>query len=273
MNLITVLGASGFIGSHLVARLQELNVPSFAPDRDEDLAGRSLGHLIYCIGLTADFRHRPFETIDAHVCTLLKAIKEYKFDSLLYLSSARLYREQEEIAQEDEPIQVKPLQDDHLYNISKLMGESLSLNCERPARIVRLSAVYGNDFASENFLTTIIQDALLKKKVVLQTALDSERDYISVSDVVDLLIKIATGGRERIYNVASGTSLSHLELTKKLSEFTGCQVEVMAGAPKISYPPINIDRIKKEFGFRPASVLADMDRLVEWYEGYIGVRQ
>jgi len=28
------------------------------------------GHVIYCIGLTADFRQKPFETIEAHVSKL-----------------------------------------------------------------------------------------------------------------------------------------------------------------------------------------------------------
>src|SRR5712691_7197034 len=143
MRVITVLGASGFIGSHLVARLQELNLQCFAPERDQELGGKSLGHIVYCIGLTADFRQKPFETVDAHVSTLLKIVRQCEFDSLLYLSSARLYRGQETIAGEDDPVRVNPLQNDDIYNISKLMGESLSLDCGRPARVARLSAVYG----------------------------------------------------------------------------------------------------------------------------------
>lgn len=266
MSVITVLGASGFIGSHLVARLQELNAPCFAPDRDEDLAGKSLGHLIYCIGLTADFRHRSFETIDAHICALLKTIKECQFDSLLYVSSARLYCGRETIANEDDPVQVNPLHPGHLYNLSKAMGESLSLNCGKPAHVVRLSAVYGADFASENFLSAIIRDAILKKRVVLETSPDSERDYVSIADVVDLLVRISTGGRQRIYNVASGINVSHRELTRTVSEFTGCYVEIIDRAPKMSSPIINIDRIKKEFGFQPSRFLDDLGKLIDLFK-------
>ena len=272
MSVITVLGASGFIGAHLVARLQQLNVPYLAPDREEELAGKSLGHLIYCIGLTADFRHRSFETIDAHVCTLLKAIKESEFDSLLYLSSVRLYHGQEKSANEDDPVRVNPLHPDHLYNLSKAMGESLSLNCRKPAHVVRLSAVYGPDFASENFLSAIIRDAILKKKVVLETSLDSERDYVSVGDVVDLLIKISTGGRQRIYNVASGINVSHREVTRVVSEFTGCNVEIVDSAPKIASPIINIERIKEEFGFQPSRFLDDVGKLVDLFKAHYARR-
>src|SRR5260370_39943856 len=125
MKRITILGGSGFSGSRLVTRMKELRIDCFCPARGEEIADRNLGTVIYCIGLTADFRTRPFETVEAHVSKLREVLKGCEFDSLLYLSSARLYLRQEGIAREDDPVQVNPLQDDHLYNISKLMGESL----------------------------------------------------------------------------------------------------------------------------------------------------
>ena len=51
-----------------------------------------LGHAVYCIGLTADFRRRPQATMDAHVGVLGEVLRHGRFDSFLYLSSARLYR-------------------------------------------------------------------------------------------------------------------------------------------------------------------------------------
>ena len=265
MSTFTVLGASGFIGRHLVEHLAQRGLAGFSPERSAELHQRHLGSVIYCIGLTADFRSRPLETVEAHVTKLSELLKGCDFDSLLYLSSARVYRGHEGEAREDDPVQVNPLQDDHIYNISKLMGESLSLNCGRPARVARLSAVYGSDYGSENFLSRIIREAITKKKILLETALDSQRDYISVNDVVETLIKIAVGGRERIYNVASGQSVSHLELTNAISEITGCQVEVKEHAPKLSFPPIDISRIRNEFGFQPARILDELKGLVDSY--------
>src|SRR5712692_3734139 len=157
--MFTVLGSKGFIGSHLVRELAELDLECYAPARDESLLKQNLGTIVYCVGLTADFRSRPFDTVAAHVCALNEVLKNCEFDSVLYLSSARVYGGQKSTAQEDDPLQLEPLQGDHLYNISKAMGESLTLNCGRPARVVRLSNVYGDDYASQNFLTTIIRDA------------------------------------------------------------------------------------------------------------------
>src|SRR5688572_20741048 len=122
-NPITVLGASGFIGGHLVTKLRESGCDVFTPEREADLSGKRLGHVVYCIGLTADFRSRPLDTVTAHVCRLVEVMRDCDFESLLYLSSTRLYKGDSKIAQEDDPFQVAPLDPDDLYNVSKLMGE------------------------------------------------------------------------------------------------------------------------------------------------------
>ena len=85
--------------------------------------GEELGHVIYAIGVTADFRWKPFETVDAHVSTLAQLLKNSQFDSWLYLSSTRVYGSAtiQQLAQETQPVTVYP-NADGLYDISKLMG-------------------------------------------------------------------------------------------------------------------------------------------------------
>lgn len=265
MSPITVLGASGFIGSALVKRLRETGVEHFAPDRNERLLNRQLGNIIYCIGLTADFRTRALETVEAHVVELLRVIRDYDFDSLLYLSSTRLYLSAAAPAREEDAVLVSSLDRDDLYSISKVMGESLSLACGKRTRVVRLSNVYGFDFSSENFLPSIIKDAILTKKVVLHTAPDSEKDYIGLDDAVDALIKIATSGCHNIYNVASGVNVSHQQLLDRIRELTDCEVTFDREAPKTSFPQISVERIRREFDWQPASVLEDMNILIDSY--------
>lgn len=263
--MITVLGASGFIGSHLVKRLEELGHPFHAPDRDETIPTRNAGHLIYCIGLTSDFRSRPFDTVQAHVCKLLEILQGWEFDSLLYLSSTRLYGTGMPEAKEENSFQFNSSNPSDLYNISKAMGESLSLACGKKTRVVRLSNVYGNDLTSQNFLPSVIKDALSKKSVKLQTSADSAKDYVNIRDVVDGLINIATKGEHTIYNLASGVNVSNQQLMDRISQLTGCEVEFEQGAPTVSFPPINVDRMRTEFDFRPSNLLADITTLIESY--------
>lgn len=262
--MITVLGASGFIGSQLTKRLDALDREYMALDKDAGIPRELPGHVVYCIGVTADFRSRPFDTVEAHVCRLIEALRYSRFDSLLYLSSARVYKGAESTS-EDAALRIAPLDANDLYNASKAMGESLVLSCGRPTRVVRLANVYGADFKSDNFLSSIIRDALVHKHVVLKTSADSAKDYISIDNVVDALIQIATGGQQRVYNIASGFNVSNGELADALRSATGCTVEFEPDAPSVTFPTINIDRLQAEFNFQRSRVLDDIPRLVDLY--------
>lgn len=262
----TVLGASGFIGSHLAAHLRQAGHECLTPGRDgPPVPPGDLGHVIYCIGLTADFRTRPFDTVRAHVCLLADVLERAAFDSLLYLSSTRIYGNAGE-AEEDRPLQVDPQNPSDLYNLTKITGESLCFACGRPnVRVARLSNVYGGDFGSDNFLSSVLRDALRQGRVVLQTALESAKDYVSIDDVVTLLAAIAQSGRQRLYNVASGINVSNGELLGRIRELTGCELEVSAQARTIAFPRISIERARREFDFSPSRVIDDLPRLVSIY--------
>ena len=269
-NSITILGASGFIGSQLVKKLRDSGTEFLAPERGAEISGKPLGHVIYCIGLTADFRSRPFDTVNAHVCELLRVLSDYDFESLVYLSSTRLYNPQLAVANEGDAIQVNPSDPSELYNISKLMGESLALSSGKKVRIARVANVYGGDFASDNFLSSIIRDAVTKGRVVLRTSSDSEKDYVSIDDVTGLLIKIARSGRQAIYNLASGVNVSNHALVEAISRMTKCEVEFLPNAPLIRFPSSSIDRVREEFGFSPRKVLDDLEELVNLYGTWAG---
>jgi nucleoside-diphosphate-sugar epimerase len=269
--MITLLGASGFIGQRLHKRLEELNLERYAPARGEDLSGKQLGDVIYCIGLTADFRSRPFDTVEAHVSKLLDVLRNSNFDSLLYLSSTRLYGADENSTNEESTLRVAPLNPGDLYNISKAMGESLALNSGHRTRVARLSNVYGADFTSDNFLSTIIRQAITSGKIVLQTSAASAKDYVSANDVIDGLIDIATRGRQQIYNLASGVNVSNGELAESLRRLTSCEVEFAPAAQTVCFPKIDIERMQSEFNFTPSLLLGDLPHLVELYKKNEGI--
>lgn len=257
--MITVLGASGFIGSHVVRRLQRDGTPVDSPARDEPLAGRDLGHVVYCIGLTADFRERPHDAAEAHVGALLDVIRHCTFDSLLYVSSTRVYHHSGDgIAREEDDLQVNPLRADDLYNLSKLLGESVVLGLPAgKGRVARLSNVYGAGQA-DTFLTMVLDEAQQHGTVALRSGLQCTRDFISVADVAGLLVQIAMHGKQRIYNVASGTGVS----TDELIAVIGCGVSVAPDAPTSSPPAIDIGRIRAEFGFVPARLVDELPSLL-----------
>lgn len=259
----TVLGASGFVGSALVHALRARGHAVFAPRRgDPAIFETPLGHVIYCIGMTADFRSKPFETVDAHIGVLSAVLSKARFDSLLYLSSTRVYGSAT-TGREDAPLQVDPNNPSDLYNLSKLAGEALCRSCGKAGvKVARLSNVVGADADSPNFLSSLIRDALAGR-IELQTDLASAKDYVLLDDVVALLPRIAVQGKHWLYNVASGTRLAHAQLVAALSIITGCKVAVAPGAPRTDFPEIDTGRIREEFGFVPASVIDHLSRLVD----------
>lgn len=260
--MFTVLGARGFIGSHLAASLAKAGEVVECPDRGAELGRDNLGHVMYCLGLTADFRERPFETVEAHVCVLRELLECGNFNSLLYLSSTRVYGSGDR-GDEEADLTVNPNADGDLYNLSKLMGESLCLAAAEGVRIVRLSNVFGFHPGNDNFLQSLILEALETGRVQLRTALDSEKDYISIEDVVQLLPKIATSGRHRLYNVAAGRNTKHAKILSVLSKVLDAECSVDPEAPVISYPLISIDRARREFAFSPTGLEEALPGLIE----------
>jgi nucleoside-diphosphate-sugar epimerase len=251
-----IVGASGFIGSALRRYLEAEGAVCFAPGRnDPALFEKSLGNVIYCAGLTADFRSRPHDTIEAHVSLIDRVLRTAQFDSLTYLSSTRVYIRSGE-AREDSHLTVDPLHSEDLFNLSKLAGEAICLHAgRRNVRVVRLSNVLGEDFQSDNFVFSLIRDAAATGRIRLFSTMDSEKDYIHIQDVVTLLAKIARSGRESIYNIAAGQNRTNREIVDSITSSLPAEVTVDSGARRIAFAPICVRRIKAEFDFRPRSIL------------------
>lgn len=262
----TVIGGKGFVGSAVVARLRTEGHDVFVPERcDPLLLQRHLGHVIYAAGVTADFRSRPFDTMRAHVGLLAELLEDASFESLLYLSSARIYRHAAK-THEESPIAVRSEDPEDYYDLTKLAGEALChASGRRKVRVARLSNVIGRDFRSANFVFDLIRSACRDGHIELRSALDSEKDYLMVDDVADLLPKIALQGQYRCYNVAAGINTSHARILGAIAETTGACSAVVPGAPRIVSPPIDIQRLQTEFGFAPRDVLSEIPILVNEY--------
>lgn len=246
----TVFGSTGFIGSRLVKELKKtfgsvVALGRSQADLDSAMRDKNLGHVFYCIGLTSDFRSKPIETVDAHVCLLKELLRYGNLESITYLSSTRVY-ESATNTSELSSISVDPTNPSHLYNLSKLMGESLCLNSGHNAKVVRLSNVYGSSMGQDNFLASVLIEAKAGK-VTFRTSPKSSKDYISVDDVVELLPKVATSPLKGTLNLASGVNVSNQEIANIL-EASGVQVSFLDDAPVWNFPEINITRLCEEVG-------------------------
>lgn len=263
----TVLGASGYIGSRLVSHLRTQGHTVWAVQRgDPQLYEQPLGHVVYCAGVTANFRSHPFDTVAAHVTLLAEVLQRAQFDSLLYLSSTRVYMGAAS-TDENTPLTVLPGNPSYLYNLSKLTGEALCHASRRAGvRIARLSNVVGPgmDARFGNLVADLVHQANLGH-VVLYSDPRSAKDYVHIDDVLDWLPWIAVYGQERVYNVASGQQISHAQWLQWLVAHTGCTTEVVMDAPVQYFLPIAVERLRNEYQyFNPRSV---------WDAGIFGLRR
>lgn len=265
MTSFTVLGSGGFIGSHLTVHLKAQGHDVKTPGHDtSELHGKNLGHVIYCIGLTGNFRQQPFETIEAHVGVLSRLLQNTFFNSFLYLSSTRVYGglDASRTASEDSLLTGKPSADT-LYDYSKLLGESLCLTIDRPAiRIVRLSNVYGIGQSRHTFLGSLTKDLKEKGAATILDNPASSKDYVSVQDVVPLLEKITLSGKQEIYNIASGMQ-TRCDLLADAIGALGYDIGFADTAPPVrAFPKIDIARIANEFDFSPRFIQDDLPFLL-----------
>lgn len=266
MTLHTVFGASGLIGSRLVKFLRQAGENVLALERQTAPNWEAdLGHVYYCIGLTADFRQRPHDTVRAHVGVLNDTLEKARCESFLYLSSTRVYQHTTD-TRETAALAVNPSCPGDLYNLSKLMGESVCLAMARPSvRIARLSNVIAPHPVAPNahtFFDAVLNSIEQEQRVVLKTHLNSAKDYIGLDDVVALLVRIATGGKERLYNVAQGENLRSALLLEAIRQHLpyNFSVETAPDARIETFPVINTQRIAAEFQFTPSAIASTIQK-------------
>jgi nucleoside-diphosphate-sugar epimerase len=268
----TVLGGKGFIGSHLIARLKDDGQQVFAPNQiTPEVLKTKLGNLIYCIGLTSDFRKRPLDTMQAHVCILRDLLEHAEFDSLTYLSSTRVYYGSDS-TNVYASLRVNPENPEDLYNISKIAGESLCFHSGRQnVKIARLSNIVGYRNDSDLFIDQLLNEITANKVLTLKSSLSSEKDYLYIDDAVSTILFLATSTTAGCFNVASGNNISNLTIIEHLKAFFDFNLIISDNAQVINFMPIDISRIKNIFSYEPAQFTEFFPKFINLYKYYKGI--
>ena len=260
MTRITLFGGSGFIGRATAAELARRGHQVHIPARGQIAPPPGgFGTLIWAIGLTADFRTRPYDTATAHLGLLAQVLAQGAQERVVYLSSTRIYGGASS-THEGAALHLQPENPSDLYNATKIAGESLVLSAPVPGVAVRLSNVLGpGEAARETFVGAITRQAH-QGRIVLESALTTAKDYLWIDEAARGLADIALTGQQRIYNLASGRQISHHAWVDALAQQTGCGVAIRDQAPDLGFPPIDTHRFQAEFGSLPTDPL---DRIAE----------
>jgi nucleoside-diphosphate-sugar epimerase len=251
----TLMGGHGFIGTHMTAHLKKIGHEVVVPPKGRELDyHESLGAVIYLIGLTGNFRSRPFDTVYAHTTRLADILKQARFESFLYVSTTRLYEgNSSDPVDEDSPLLIRPI-GDSVYNTSKLTGECLCLSLNNPSiRIARLSNVIGVDMSPSLFVGSLLSDIQARRSIEIGESPVSSKDYVGVENVCWALENIALNGKSQLYNVASGVQTNHQQIANLISKSTAMRVGFAPNGVRRVFPKISIQRIQQDLGYQPSS--------------------
>ncbi|QMV51952.1 NAD-dependent epimerase/dehydratase family protein [Ewingella americana] len=257
----TVIGGNGFIGGEIVNLLKENGENVNVPARDcEKIFNSDLGIVIFAAG-NGDCVQRPFDVFNSNTRLLADILERAEFTQLVYISSTRVYMEQES-SSEDANVTICNNDKRRLFNLTKLVSEELCLRSDKNTVIVRPSNVYGTAINSKLFLPSITRDAVNKKTVNMYVTPSYSKDYVSVKDVAEIIYKISLGCRQKIYNIASGINTAAQEIADLLQLYSHCNVVWHPGCRDDNFPITDISSIKDEFGFEPRNLSDDIYSMI-----------
>lgn len=259
MRPSVVFGAAGFVGRHLARYLEAQGREVIRVTRDVPRPlPRLLGPAYYCVGMTRDFSADPAQTVDAHCGLLAVLTRDHDLEGLVYLSSTRLYDGRTR-GEEDDVLPLDPRDPRHLYDLSKALGESLTIAAG--GRVARLANVYASELDAPLFIHEAVLAAQEGRGTPVARYADAARDYVHVDDVCAALRSLAEEDGPQTVNVASGRNISNRQLFDLLEARTGHRLvaEVEAGAPEA--PLISTVRLR-EAGVMPRTLEQALEDMI-----------
>jgi len=262
---VLVTGDTGFVGTHLVKKLIELNheVTGFSPDKGKDIRNyaeieKSVKGKDVVIHLAAqtDVR-KSFENpkLDYEVNyqgtkNVVKACEKFG-TRLIFTSSAAVYGNSRDIpTHEDSP--KLPVS---FYGLHKLFAEK---ECERiNPFIIRPFNIYGpGGHGAINKFTELIKN---DKEIVLFNDGSHTRDYIYINDIVSALI-LGLKSKPGVYNIASGKETSLKEVIDAISKELDKKPRIRYNIQKEGDAPrsvADITKAEKELKWCPKTQLKE----------------
>ncbi len=280
---VFVTGASGFVGGHLLPRLEGAGMTVTATDREVDVTdSKSLGaairgarpdavvHLAAQSSVQASYEdpEGAFRINYLGSLTLLRVIAADAPEArVLLIGSSDAYGS---AGSGDRPIRESdPLCPVSPYARSKAAAELLgALAAERGLDVIRVRAFthigagQTDRFVASSFARQVAEIVEGTREPRLAVGnLESVRDFLDVRDVVDAYCRLLSPSVPRgVYNVASGRGVSVGEILDTLIELAGITPRIEVDPARFRPTDRRIgdaSRLRKATGWAPATPLRD----------------
>jgi nucleoside-diphosphate-sugar epimerase len=266
---ILVTGATGFIGRHLLERLQSLEYPVIVHSTAEgDLARCALeygdvGHVFHLAGKSyvPDSWADPRGFYETNVLGTVNVLEFCRRSgaSMTFVSSYVYGRPLRTPVGEDHPIQ--PF---NPYCHSKVLAEEVcefySAQHKLRIAIVRPFNIYGPGQDERFLIPTLLRQALDPASDRIEVADDRpRRDFLFVSDLVNLLVATFEKEASGVYNAGSGNSVGIGDLVRILNGVIPAPKQLVSRGESRPYdiPDLSADiaKAEHELGWTPATDL------------------
>lgn len=260
-----ITGASGLIGSNLIAYLDFLNktekmnisitgitrsgLEKWMPKSKNityhtyDLSkkkisfNRSLDYVVHCAtyGQPKKFLTHPTETVKLNINVLIDLLDLAKKNkaTFLCLSSSEIYGEADaKHMPTDESYYgyVNTLSDRAIYAESKRLSETICYFYSKlmNVKIARVLIGYGPGvrYSDMRVIPEFIKKAQDEKGITMMDEGKALRTFCFIADTVEMLINIMLGGKELVYNVSGNQTVTIGELAKNIAQLNNVSVKM-----------------------------------------------
>lgn len=297
---VLITGGAGFIGSHLAAGWLQRGadvvvIDNFRTGKRENLSGLDVELVESCITDTAAVRHalrgveivhhlaalvsvpesveRPLEAERLNVMATIQLLEEARqagVKRFVFSSSSAVYGNVVRPAHSEDnlPAPASP------YAITKLAGEYYVTLAGNAGPMTTVSLRYFNVYGprqdpSSPYAAAIpifLEKSLQGKALTIFGDGGQTRDFVFVDDVVAANLLAAERG-EGVFNVATGRSISILELATLIRNLTGTDAPINFAAERLGdvrHSCGNSDRLAR-LGWQPQVSLEEgLKKTLEW---------
>ena len=218
---IVVLGATGFVGSHVVERARNAGWDVVAlASSDIDLANPGSNQALSAVLQDGDTIVHSAAVVPTKSAAdvsrnllmtqaLVDALAGVEVAQLVVVSSDAVYGSASGVV--DETSACAP---DSLHGVMSLAREMVCAEVSTPVlTVVRPAAIYGfgdthNSYGPNRFA----RQALESGEITVFGAGEATRDHVAIADVADVIVRAVASREAGVVNVASGQSISFTDL-------------------------------------------------------------
>jgi len=300
---IFVTGGSGFIGTHLCKKLLELNhnitiYDNFSNSSQQNFLSNikqkinlicgdiidypklehSMKNHDVVIHLSAkisvsDSIKNPTQTFETNVCgtrNVLDSCKKNCISKIIVTSTAAVYKNISSDSILDENSLTQPSSP---YGTSKLKMEEIisdfSSKNSINTIILRLFNVYGLGQSPEyaGVISKFLSDIKNNCNLTIFGDGTQTRDFVSVHDVIDsIILSLNSNPLSGIYNIASGKSISILDLANFMIQESGKDLDInfkKSRIGEIQFSRVSIQKAKNNLEFFPSfNIFDELKKLI-----------